>query len=357
LVGLQDVDHLMFLRLIGNNTAKDLLTRLLTAGRVPNALLFAGPEGVGKKQFAFELARAFVCQSPTGVEGCGECQACRRVDAFVIPEPNDKNKDDFKKVFFGEHADVGKIVAYKRAILVDAIRDLEKAAYFRPYEANARVFVIDDADKMNDEASNALLKTLEEPAATSHIILVSSRPDSLLQTIRSRCQVVRFAPAPLGEIEAFLSSSGKFAADDARLAARLSDGSVGRTLTLDLENYRLRRAAAMAVLENAVAHRDLASLLRASEEMNDAKNKEAYEETLEILRDLIHDVWLLANGSNEDEVLNIDATAKLRDLSQDAAPCTLAAWLNEIELLREGLMVNINKKIATDALFVKMASV
>src|SRR6185436_10040923 len=104
---------------------------------------------------------------------------CHRADKFNIPKAND-NRDEFKRVFFSEHSDIGLVTAYKNNILIDAIRSLETEAHFRPYEARARFFIIDNADKMNLESSNALLKTLEEPPLTSHIFLITSRPNTLL---------------------------------------------------------------------------------------------------------------------------------------------------------------------------------
>src|SRR5215216_1347407 len=124
----------MFKHLIGNEPVKQVLTRLITSGRIPNSLLFAGDEGVGKRQFALEIARTFLCGEKEDGEPCGVCSSCIRVDTFVFPERTDKNKDEYKKVFFGSHLDVGSVVNYKRTILVDAIRDLERQANFRPYE-------------------------------------------------------------------------------------------------------------------------------------------------------------------------------------------------------------------------------
>ena len=169
-----------------------MLLRLVANNRVPSALLFDGPEGVGKRQFALELARSLVCLTACGHEACGECTACSRVGTFSLP--TSEKGDDYDRVFLSQHPDVGLVIPYKRNLRVGAIRELEREAYFRPYEAGTRVFIVDDADKMNDAASNALLKTLEEPPSTSHIILISSRADSLLATIRSRCQTIRFGP-------------------------------------------------------------------------------------------------------------------------------------------------------------------
>src|SRR5215203_3459009 len=179
-------------KLIGNKTVSDILQRLVAGGRVPNALLFAGPEGVGKKQFAIELARSFVCQRTNAGLACGECAACRRAGEFSIP--TFERGQDSDRVFFGQHPDIGLVVPFRRNLRVEAIRALEREANFRPFEGRARFFIVDEADKMNDTASNALLKTLEEPPATSHIVLIASREDTLLPTIRSRCQIIRFAP-------------------------------------------------------------------------------------------------------------------------------------------------------------------
>jgi DNA polymerase III subunit delta' len=344
----------MFDRLAGNDEVKARLRRLLAEGRVPNALLFTGPEGIGKQALAFELARAFVCTAPIDHEGCGECSACRRVETFVLPEPTEKSKDDYKRVFYGEHADVGKVVSYKRNILVDAIRELERAANFRPFEARSRFFVIDNADRMNEEASNALLKTLEEPPSTSFIVLVTTRPDSLLPTIRSRCQTIRFCPLTPHEIEAFLLDCGR-SADDARLASRVSSGSLGRAISLDLDDFRDRRELMLGVLESAALHHDAASLLRTAEQMNDAKNKDRFEDSLAILETLIRDAWLLGNRAAPGLLVNIDVMERLSPIASSAPPHRFAKWLDEIEMLRQNLAVNINRKIAADALFVEMA--
>jgi DNA polymerase III subunit delta' len=346
----------MFSRLIGNNDAAELFRRMLNGGRVPHSLLMVGPEGVGKRQFAIELACALVCTQHVEGEGCGKCSACIRARSFDIPEVTDKNKDEFKRVFLSEHPDVLTVVRYKQLILVDAIRDLEREAYFRPYEAKARVFIIDEADRFNDNAANALLKTLEEPAETSYIILISSRPDMLLQTIRSRCQVVRFSPVAEDEIGRFLMSERQMGAEDAALAARLARGSIGAAAGMDLGRYREIRDKMLAILEDAAVSRDLAALLRASEQLNDAKNKDAYEEAFEIFELLVRDCWLAEAAPGSENITNSDISTRIRRIAETAGRKRLAGWVNEIDLLRQSFTVNINRKIATDALFVKMAA-
>ncbi len=343
----------MFSKLVGNDNLKHTLKHLLSNGRVPNSLLFAGDEGVGKLQFALELIKAVICPEPNDGEGCGVCAVCRRVDKFVIPAPD--KKEDFEKVFFGGHSDVGKVVTYKRTILVKAIRDLEKHTHFLPNEANARFFIFDDADKMNDESSNALLKTLEEPAPTSYIFLITSRPDSLLATIRSRCQTLRFAPIAIEDVERFLIEDRAFSHDEARLAARLSRGSIGRAVSINVEKFRTARERMLGVITNAIETGDRAAMLRISEEMNDAKNKDLFEENLDILQSLIHDVWTLSVSNDTARVVNTDLADKLTQLAENAYSTDFPTWLTAIDTIRENLAVNINKKIAADALFMSMA--
>lgn len=351
----------MFSKIIGNNQVKTTFQRLLRSGRLPNSLLFVGENGVGKKPFALELAKAFVCRNPSDGEACDKCSACQRADKFEIPKVEESTKVDeslknkFKKVFFSEHPDVAIISPLKKNILVDAIRNIEDESNFRPFEAKARFFIIEDAHKMNEEASNALLKTLEEPPSTSHIFLLTSRPDALLQTIRSRCQRVRFAPVKNSEIKDHLLSTKKFAPDDAELLAGLSRGSIGRALNLDLGKFREQREAILKVLESLLINRNRAVLLKVAEEMNDQKNKDSYEDYLEILQTVIHDIWTLNLGENTAKISNADLKNQLERLSQHADRNRLAIWLKEIEILRENFTVNLNKKIATDSLFMQMA--
>jgi DNA polymerase III subunit delta' len=338
--------------LIGNKQVKETLQRFIAAGRVPNALLFTGPDGVGKKQFALELARSLVCTGPDNHSACGHCAACSRVGEFAIPEFD--RADDSKFVFFSQHPDVGMVLPFRRNLNVDTIRALEREAHFRPYEAEARVFIVEDADKMNDAASNALLKTLEEPAPTSHIILIASRADTLLPTIRSRCQTIRFAPIAFEEIESYLVNNCEFSPEDAALTARVSGGSLGRATEIVPASFRTQRIDMLSVLKAAVAD-DKRELLVVSEEMSDAKVKEEYEEKLGILQGLIHDTWLLRNGVGDAEILNIDIKSDLLQIAHASDSPTLARWLNEIETICENFIVNINRKVATDALFVTMA--
>lgn len=341
-------------QLTGNERVKQLLRRMLGSGRVPGALLFTGEEGVGKKLFALEIARALNCRKPQGVEGCGKCAACLRMSRFNFPQSQEL--DDCKKIIWTDHGDVGMVVAPKRLLLVDQMRDIEREANFRPFEGRARVFIVDDADKLNDQSANALLKTLEEPPPTSHIILITSRPAMLLPTVRSRCQSIRFSPLTTAEIEQHLLKNKLASPAEAGLRARAGNGSIGRALAGDLESFRERRDAMLQALTALAITGDQSRLLRLAEEMNEAKHKDEYEFGLELLETLIRDSLMLSVGITSAKVINEDVLPQLQKISERIDSRRATSWISRIEELREQLVVNVNRKPATDALFLSMAA-
>src|SRR5215831_5774950 len=201
-----------FAKLVGNQRNKGILQRLLKNGRVNSTLIFAGPDGVGKRQFALAFAKAANCQkAPAGAyatDGCDECSACRRIDA-------------------GGYGDVTIVRPDGQFIKIAQTREMAEEVYFRPREGRQRFFIIDEADRLREEAANSLLKTLEEPPPTSTIILLTARPDALLPTILSRAQRLNFAPLSVAEMETFLARQQRPLTDQ-KLLARLSEGRIGQ---------------------------------------------------------------------------------------------------------------------------------
>src|SRR5947209_3991839 len=344
----------MFSSLVGNQRVKDILSRMLAMGRVPGALLFAGEDGVGKKLFALEVTKALNCRTPVYGEACDRCPSCVRISQSKFTDHADE-KDRRERLVWSDHADVALARPYNRLLRIGPIREIEQEANFRPYEGKARIFIVEEAERLNPFSSNALLKTLEEPPATSHLILITSRPASLLQTIRSRCQIVRFAPLAPEEIESHLMGTGQFSKSDARLLSLIARGSLGRALQTNLENYREQRDSMLNVLGALALNRDRAQLLRSSEEMNDETRKEEYEPRLDVLVTLIHDVWMLSLDAPDEQIVNQDLRAQLVKIASKTESNHASNWLSQIETHRRGLDVNINRKIATDALFLSMA--
>jgi DNA polymerase-3 subunit delta' len=345
----------MFSRLIGNQDVKASLGRLLENGRLPGSLLFTGEEGVGKKLFALELAKVLTCKNRRGFEACDECSSCKRIAHSAFP-PFNNDDDDKTRLIWSEHADVAMVRPYKQIIRVGPIRELEREANFRPFEGARRLFIIEDADYMNDQAANALLKTLEEPEPTTYLVLTTTNPSALPATIRSRCQTIQFAPIAADDIEAFLRESKGVSQKDAQLLARTSRGSLGRACEADIDTYRERREAMMAVLGALTVTGDRAALLRAAEELAAAKDRDEYEQLLDVLEALIRDAWALSLGRPKESIVNVDLLDQLQRIAGDLRSSQAASWLRQIEELRGTLEVNINRKIASDALLLSMAA-
>jgi DNA polymerase III subunit delta' len=343
----------MFDELTGNARVKAVLKRMLVRGRLPGALLFTGEEGIGKRLFALETARALNCRSPKDHEACGVCPPCVRI--FKLNYPQREDAEEWTQIIWTDHPDVGLVVAPKRVLRVEQMRQIEKEANFRPFEGKARVFLIDDADKLNDASANALLKVLEEPPKTSHLILITARPAMLLPTILSRCQMIRFSPLAPDEIESHLVRNKLVDAKTARLRARAAGGSMGRALSGDLVTFTSQRKAMLKVLNALVVSQDRSQLLRSAEQLNEAQYKEEFEERLDVLETLIRDAWMLSLGVESRQLVNEDLLEELTEISRKIDPSRAADWILQIEDLREQLIVNVNRKITTDALFLVMA--
>lgn len=206
-----------------------ILRRALRSGRTPHAYLFVGPDGVGKELAARALAGRLLCGEPTGdpaADACGRCAACRLLAADGHP--------DFHLIHRGLHRlHRERTVRQSKGLylVVDVIRHfvIEPAA-LKPAQGPRRVFVIRDAERMNDEAQNALLKTLEEPPGTAVLILLTTAASRLLPTIRSRCQEVPFGLLPTEFVASELTTRLHLKSEAAQTLARLSDGRLGVAL-------------------------------------------------------------------------------------------------------------------------------
>ena len=342
----------MFDELIGNSRVKAVLKRMLVNDRLPGAMLFTGEEGIGKKLFALEIARALNCRTPKDHEACGVCSSCVRIRKLNYPTRDDA--DEWTQLIWTDHPDVGLVVAPKRVLRVEQMRQIEKEANFRPFEGKARVFLIDEADKLNDASANALLKVLEEPPRTSYLILITARPAMLLPTILSRCQMIRFSPLAPAEIETHLVKND-IDKKTARLRARAAGGSMGRALSGDLVTFTSQRKAMLKVLNALVLSEDRAQLLRSAEQLNEAQYKDEFEERLDVLETLIRDAWMLSLGVDTSRIVNEDLSTELKEIAQKINPGRAGDWILQIEDLREQLIVNVNKKVTTDSLFLVMA--
>jgi DNA polymerase-3 subunit delta' len=188
------------------------------------------------------------------------------------------------------------------------------------------------------------------------LILTTTNPSALLATIRSRCQAIRCAPVAVDQIEAFLIKEKAAPPGDAKLLARISQGSLGRACAADVQDYRERRDAMFAVLKALTVTGDRVQLMRSAENLAAARDRADYEESLAILEALIRDAWALGLGRPQETIGNIDILKELQKIAGELRSEKAASWLSQIEELRGTLEVNINKKIASDGLVLKMAA-
>ncbi len=217
--------------------AVDTLQRAFAAKRIPHAYIFAGAEGVGKFITACCWAKLLLCSSPVKKDGsadsCGRCPSCRAFQADSHP--------DFHHIYKELIRFVSDAQDRKRTPIdlpIDVVREfvIEKAQ-IKPSLSAAKVFVINESEKLSTAGQNALLKTLEEPPQQSFIILLCTKLDSLLPTTRSRCQIVCFGPVGEEKIISHLAAAGTDK-NEAKFLARLSAGSIGRAgLLADLEPH------------------------------------------------------------------------------------------------------------------------
>src|SRR5215831_4564638 len=227
-----------FSSVAGHRPVVELLTRAVARQTLPPSLIFAGPEGVGKRLTAVALAQALNCPNQAGGDGCGRCASCTRIAR-------------------GVHADLLVIAPGDTGtIKVDQVREAIDRAAYRPFEGRRRVVIVEEADALQPEAQNALLKTLEEPPPASVFVLVTARPDVLLPTVRSRCQRLRFGPLAAHDVAALLVRDHGYAQADAQAAAAASDGSVGRALGADADETIDARDAAARLLATAASSSD-----------------------------------------------------------------------------------------------------
>jgi len=336
--------------LIGQDAARSRLLRALRAGRLPQALLFQGPEHVGKGSAARALGAVLLCPRATE-DACGECSSCERCragahpDLLIVRRASKRLRPDELPPMTDPPADEGEEL--RPFIRVDQIRELSRHASYAPREGTRRVFVIDPADRMNEAAQNALLKTLEEPPGETVLVLVASRPHLLLPTVRSRCLAVRFAAMPVRELARALEQRG-MSADEATTRASLSGGLPGLALSLDLERARARREAVLGIVEASVRGPRVLARLSDAASVLAGRGEAELLEGLSMLEDVLRDAARAAVGAGE-------VSARHAGVGQALGPERLFAILESVQRLRADLRFNLNRGLVAETLLAALA--
>lgn len=294
---------------IGQEKALGMLRSAMLRGRVAASYLFAGEQGIGKRYAAVNLAKALNClASPESVDCCDTCPSCRKIDS-------------------GAHPDFIIIGPEGSQIKVDSIRRVEGMLSLRAYEARVKTVIVDDAEAMNPSAANAFLKTLEEPPRGSLIILVSSSPDMLPPTVRSRCVRVNFTPLPPAACESVLGKSA-----DKAVLARLSMGRPG----LALKEKLLREAERFFRTIKGGEGGD------GKHPWKDARDVQRW---IDMALLLLRDMAVLKITETSEGLINKDRAAEIAKMGPDASEKVILDCYRKFSALRNALRFNPNRGI------------
>jgi DNA polymerase-3 subunit delta' len=336
-----------FSEIIGQDRAIGALRSALARGALHHAYLFGGPAGVGKATAARRLAQAANCTgTPDAADPCGACGPCRKIEAGTHPDVVviEREREMARRGVWEPRG--GRTPSAE--IVVDQVRDLvDRRLSMKRFEGRRRFVVIDPADAMNPHAQNALLKTLEEPPEDTTLVLVSASPDALLPTIRSRCARVAFAALPEDAIAARLVAAG-LGAEEARLAAALSGGSLGRALASDGEALRAREAAVAAA---AVLDPDDASTWIAFAR-DRGGDREAARDTCELLALWLRDVLAFQAAGDGARLALADLTEHTRSAAGALAPGEVLRRIDAARAAAAALRQNAAPALALERMLI-----
>ena len=336
--------------IIGQERVKRQLLDLISAGRLAHAYLFQGDEGLGKDAVAIQLARVLHCDRG-GAEACGSCPSCLKSAKLQHPDihfvmalprgPNEERKDGpMDKLSQDDVRVVREQLGLKAAnpyhtidipranvIKLGSVRELRREVTLSTSAQKRRVVIISKAEDMNDESSNALLKTLEEPSTDTMFILTTAHPERLLPTIRSRCHIIRFEPLTPEEIQRRLESENLVQTGSGELIAHLSMGSYTRAQALVQENVSDERRRILEFVRILVGG-NFVKLMSAIDELGEKKERGNVVRFLNLMTIWFRDALVLREGGS---ILNIDQKTEIQGFLTKYPNADLPSVLKEIE--------------------------
>jgi DNA polymerase-3 subunit delta' len=367
-------NNMGFSEFLGNERIVSALRGMLRRERVPSALLFTGPRGIGKYALARMFAQAANCERLKD-DFCGECEPCKKIARLADPAPlielglaergesADAAMVERMPLLIETNPDVWLIVpdpvrlrtpVARPMIRVGQLRAVQRAAYFQPH-GRRRVFILDGADTMRWNDADLFLKILEEPPDSATLILLAPTPDSLLPTIRSRCLQFHFAPVREEHMEAFLKERTDAKAPERELLSQLSCGSPGMALTLDLqESSRLRRII-LTLLEQAVTGEKSGQIFAATAQLA-KREKESFENILDLFYSLLSDVLEFSQGQTHSLPRNPDLRRELEALGRKVNFEWILRATQGLDVLDSRLRRNVGRQLGLDAHIASLAT-
>jgi DNA polymerase III subunit delta' len=357
-----------FSEFLGNERIVAALRGALRTNRVPHALLFTGPRGVGKFTLARMFAQAANCERLTD-DFCGECATCQRISQLAEPqklieqgliergESADAATIERVPLILQSHPDVWALVpdpvrlkspVARPMLRVGQLRAVQRAAYFQPI-GRRRVFILDGAETMRWDVANVFLKILEEPPGSATLILTAPSPYALLPTIVSRCLQFHFAPLPQSAVEKILKEKTARKPAEIKLAAQLAEGSPGLAIEMDVDAASRRRRSALRILERAAQGQGFAQLF--SETSTLAKDRDSsFEDQIGVFYGLLTDLLEIAAKVKEPALRNVPLAKELQLLGKSVDSAWVLRAIAGFDELYAGARRNLNRQLGLDAL-------
>lgn len=341
---------------LGNARAVAILRRAIKQDRLPHAMIFSGPAGVGKCTLALLIAQYLNCLAPRSDGACGACAVCKRIMAVIESRSLKclKLKDEGFcgscancKIRTMRHPDIQLIEPEKTTIGIDQVRDMIDEVAFQPLEARYRVVILDPAEQMRAEAHNSLLKTLEEPASRTIIILVTTNPFMLLETIRSRSRMLQFGEIPQDQIEHYLVQTEGRTETEASLAAALSAGSLAAALNFNTAEYQDIRTQALQFVTLLLKKGKFADASAMAGKVG--KDKQVFQSWIECVASILQDLYYVDIAV--ERVGQRDLLASLQDISRGVSRLAVLRSIEAVKKLKGDLQFNVNRPLAIEAMF------
>ena len=327
-----------FQDIIGHQLTIASLQTAVARQRLAHAYLFHGEAAIGKRSTALRFAQALNCErSSPGetIDACGICRSCRQIEARAHPD------------FFVIEPDAEQAIPQ---IKIEQVREIEQQIMYRQLIGERKICLIDEADRMTIGAANALLKTLEEPPDHSLFFLISSRPEALPATIRSRCQSLRFATPARTQVEAALILRRETPPVDARLLAIISEGRIGEALSADAKEIRLRQQELLELMRPQ-SLQSITALLSAAETYAKA---DRLPEILAWLARWIRDIVIIQVGGDRDQLLYLDELPTLAAYTRQAKTDSLLDLLQDIEKTEQQATRHLNLQMALENILLRL---
>lgn len=347
----------------GQERAIALLESSLKRGRLSHAYLFLGPEGVGKKTLALELAKAVNCLQPE--PPCGKCTSCIRISSGRHADVISYNLSPQSEEVADSSQSEESATSSRREIGVDKIRELQEMAHLSPFEGKKKVFIIEEADRLSEEASNRLLKILEEPPPAVLIILLAQAIGSphgkqtstggLLPTIVSRCQIIELHPVSFSMLERTLISDQGLEPGRARHIARVSQGRMGLALKYQQHPEMLKKREEKLMSLIPLTHAEIEARFSFVMKMTEGGKKEWEEilDTLSLWLTWWRDLFLWKSGAKE-YVVNLEQEAFINRQAMKLEKEQIAHALFYLHQAKSQLEARANIKLVLEDLMLHL---